>query len=154
MDSAPLCEKPFWEEGIRFGCRRCSLCCTRDTGYVFLTGRDVEALTKALGLGREQFLDVYCRWIITGSGIELLSLKEKSNNDCFFWKDGCAVYEARPLQCRSYPFWKNFLLSKEIWDEALAECPGVGEGGLHSKEYIESCIANEDAEPIIQRGAG
>jgi Fe-S-cluster containining protein len=144
-------EKLFWEEGLRFTCQRCSLCCTRDEGYVFLTENDVERLAAESRMGRGQFIKTWCRWIKAGGGVELLSLKEKSNNDCFFWKDGCGVYNARPLQCRTYPFWKNFLVSEATWEEALAGCPGVGEGELRTKEYIASCVASEDAEPIIQR---
>lgn len=144
-------EKLFWEDGIRFTCRRCSLCCTGSEGYVFLSENDVGCLADALQLNDEQFIKVYCRWIKMDGAVEFLSLKEKSNHDCFFWKDGCSVYEARPLQCRTYPFWKNFLADKKIWDDALAECPGTGTGELRTKEYIASCIASEDAEPIILR---
>jgi Fe-S-cluster containining protein len=141
----------FYEGGLRFSCKRCSLCCTRDSGYVFLTGHDVELLVSELQMKREEFLQVYCRWVRLDSGAKLLSLREKSNNDCYFWKDGCTMYNARPLQCRSYPFWKNFLADKDVWDAAVAECPGANSGELHSKEYIESCIASEDAEPVISR---
>jgi Fe-S-cluster containining protein len=143
--------KPFYEDGLRFTCKRCSLCCTRDSGYVFLTEHDLELLVSELKMKREEFLQVYCRWVRLDRGTELLSLREKANNDCYFWKDGCTMYAARPLQCRSYPFWKNFLCGKDVWDAALAECPGANSGELHSKEYIENCIANEDAEPVISR---
>ncbi|MDR3325607.1 MAG: YkgJ family cysteine cluster protein [Spirochaetaceae bacterium] len=144
-------EKPFYEDGLHFSCRRCSLCCRRDEGCVFLTRDDLDALAKEHAMRREDFLLTYCRWVPIAYRDQLLSLKEKANNDCIFWKDGCAVYNARPLQCRSYPFWKNHLSGKENWDQATAECPGAGRGQHHTKEIIEAWIASEDANPIIRR---
>ncbi|MDR3302412.1 MAG: YkgJ family cysteine cluster protein [Spirochaetaceae bacterium] len=146
-----VAEKPFYEDGLRFSCRRCSLCCRQDEGFVFLTKNDADVLSAAVALRYEEFIQVYCRWVKLGGGVELLCLKEKTNNDCCFWKDGCSVYHTRPLQCRSYPFWKNFLADKKLWDKALSDCPGVGVGELHSKASIEAWIQSEDAEPVIQR---
>jgi Fe-S-cluster containining protein len=151
-EDAEMNETFFYENGLRFTCTRCSLCCTRDEGYVFLTDPDVERLFRALSMKRGEFVDVYCRWVEFGGGRKLLSLKEKLNNDCIFWKDGCTVYGARPLQCRSYPFWKNFLSSKERWEECTRDCAGAGHGALHTKEEIEAWIAQEDGEALISGG--
>ncbi|MDR2864292.1 MAG: YkgJ family cysteine cluster protein [Spirochaetaceae bacterium] len=145
-------KKPFYADGLSFSCVSCSLCCRRDSGYVFLTENDLRLLLNELAMPYEEFVPVYCRWVKLGtSGFEFLSLKETSNYDCIFWKKTCSVYKARPLQCRNYPFWKDLLISKKIWKEALAECPGVGHGELHSKEFIESCIKEEKKHSIISR---
>ena len=62
-----------------------------------------------------------------------VSLREKANLDCMFWENGgCSVYEARPLQCRSFPFW-SALVSSEEWDLHAQQCPGIGKGSLHSR---------------------
>lgn len=47
---------------------------------------------------------------------------------CPFLKEGkCSVYEARPTQCRTFPFWPE--LMTEIKYSSLREfCPGIGEG--------------------------
>ncbi len=63
--------------------------------------------------------------------------------DCVFWVDGaCSVYEDRPLQCRSFPFWAPYLGSREDWDALESRCPGVNVGELHSVETIEEWLAS------------
>jgi Fe-S-cluster containining protein len=95
------------------------------------------------------FVETYCRWILLSWGLEQLALKEKSNYDCIFWKQGCSVYEQRPQQCRAFPFWQSVVISAEAWETAAASCPGMGKGVLHSSEEIASWLAREDAETVI-----
>jgi Fe-S-cluster containining protein len=95
------------------------------------------------------FVETYCRWIPAEAGMERLSLKEKSNFDCIFWKDGCSVYQARPLQCRTFPFWPSILDSPASWKIAKSGCPGMGRGRLFSREEIESNLAARKAEPVV-----
>jgi Fe-S-cluster containining protein len=83
--------------------------------------------------------------------VERLSLKEKSNFDCVFWKDGCSVYAARPLQCRTFPFWSSILVSSGSWKIARSGCPGMGRGRLFSPEEIESLVRARKAEPVLER---
>jgi Fe-S-cluster containining protein len=118
---------------------------------VFLSKTDVEALALELDMDYNGFLAVYCRWIPQGGGVERLSLKEKPNYDCVFWKNGCSVYKGRPLQCRNFPFWESLLVSPEAWKTAAESCPGMGKGEYHSPDYIKSCLDRGKAEPIIVR---
>ncbi len=144
-------KNPFYHDGLHFTCTRCSACCRFDPGFVFLSETDVKRLASALDMTYTQFIDVYCRWIPAGGGYEQLSLKERSNYDCIFWKDGCTVYEARPLQCRTYPFWSSIVLSEESWKTVRAECPGIDQGEWHSKEEIEDQLKMREKEPIVVR---
>ncbi|GHU43020.1 zinc/iron-chelating domain-containing protein [Spirochaetia bacterium] len=118
-----------------------------------LSEDDERALCRHLALEPDKFEQVYCRWI-PQDGVEQLSLKEKSNYDCIFWKDGCTVYEARPLSCRTYPFWRSMLVSREVWEAASAYCPGVRSGERHSGARIEECLSNEDAQVMVVRNRG
>jgi Fe-S-cluster containining protein len=102
-------------------------------------------------MGYSDFIETHCRWIPIGNGLEQLSLKEKSNYDCIFWKDGCTVYEGRPLQCRSFPFWESIVASPATWEAAKADCPGMGKGALHDAREIENWLALRKADPIVQR---
>jgi Fe-S-cluster containining protein len=106
-------------------------------------------LVSALKMQYTEFVKRYCRWVPNSGGGEQLSLREKANYDCVFWSKGCAVYEARPLQCRSYPFWESMLASRDAW-EAMS-CPGMGKGNLHSVEEIDLFLSQQRAEPIIER---
>ncbi|MDR3123770.1 MAG: YkgJ family cysteine cluster protein [Treponema sp.] len=142
-------DAPFYARGLRFSCARCSECCRIDPGFVFLRENDMELLVSALEMKYTEFIRRYCRWTPNIGGGEQLSLRERANYDCVFWLNGCAVYEARPLQCRAYPFWPSLLASRKAW-EAMS-CPGMGRGALHSREEIEALLARQRAEPIIER---
>ena len=50
----------------------------------------------------------------------------------FLGEKGCTVYEARPEQCRTWPFWPENL-KREVWaKEIVPFCPGADEGRLYS----------------------
>lgn len=40
----------------------------------------------------------------------------------------CTVYEARPVQCGTFPFWRENLKTREEWESLASFCPGVGKG--------------------------
>ena len=141
--------RPFYAEGVRFECTRCSRCCRHEPGYVFLSEKDLERIGSALSLTRDQVVKRYCRRVRLWGGVERLSLREKPNWDCIFWNDGCEIYDARPLQCRSYPFWAGPLSSPESWAETARQCPGIGRGRVHSAEELERWLQVRLDEPFI-----
>jgi Fe-S-cluster containining protein len=118
---------------------------------VFLSEQDRGILAAYLNMGLRAFMETYCRWVSFGPGREVLSLKEKSNYDCIFWKEGCSVYDVRPLQCRTFPFWSSNVASAEAWSRAAALCPGMGTGAVYTGEQIESCLAAERENQIIRK---
>lgn len=141
--------EPFYADGLSFSCTRCSNCCRHDPGFVFLSRIDITRLADGLGVTAETFVDEYCRSVDIG-GFTRLSLNEKSNYDCIFWENGgCTVYEHRPLQCRSFPFWSSNLASREDWESLASFCPGINQGTLHPREEIESLLAQRLEEPLV-----
>ena len=142
----------FYAKGLRFSCTRCSDCCRFESGFVFLSKKDVSMLGEALNIGFSELVKSYCRWIPSLGGGSRLSLREKSSFDCIFWKNGCTVYEKRPLQCRAFPFWSTIVQSKSSWELASSDCPGIGNGALHSRETVEKWLAQRQEEPIIIKG--
>ena len=147
---------PFYAQGLRFSCTRCSACCRYESGYVFLSEKDTSLLGDALNMGYKEFTETFCRWVPSANRTEWLSLKEKPNYDCVFWKQGrgeggCSVYKARPLQCRAFPFWASAVNSPENWKMIAESCPGMGRGTLHSPDSIENWLAQRQKEPIIER---
>ena len=50
----------------------------------------------------------------------------------------CTVYDARPRQCRTWPFWDSNLRTPEDWEETCRVCPGSGTGRLYQIDQIES----------------
>ncbi|HQB07393.1 MAG TPA: hypothetical protein PK712_06015, partial [Rectinema sp.] len=49
---------------------------------------------------------------------------------------GCSVYPARPVQCKTYPFWETILENEQSWIEEAKYCPGIGKGPLISSNTI------------------
>jgi Fe-S-cluster containining protein len=140
----------FYENGLRFGCMRCSRCCRHTPGYVFLSEQDIEKLCEFLDINRDEFNHSYCRVVPLGI-VRRISLTEKPNLDCVFWEnDGCSVYAARPLQCRSFPFWSSSLSSKARWREVARECQGIGTGRVHDRGEIESWLRKRIEEALLE----
>lgn len=145
-------DTPFYKDGLAFECQRCSACCRHEPGFVFLSQADLDALCAGTGMDEDAFIAVYCRWVPWEGGVEILSLKEKANNDCIFWGDkGCEVYQNRPYQCSSYPFWGSILRDKKYWEDCARDCPGIGKGAIIPGDVIESLIEGRSNHPYISR---
>ncbi len=126
--------EPWYSEGLRFTCTRCGKCCGGAPGYVWVEKEEIARMARLLGMTDREFAREYCRsvWWHT-------SLKERANGDCvMLTPEGCRVYEGRPLQCRTFPFWRDHLKSPAAWQEARDRCPGMGTGRLYSRQEIES----------------
>jgi uncharacterized protein len=108
---------------------------------VFLTDDDIENIAKATEVSPSEAIATYCRRVQLGIA-ERVSLREQPNFDCIFWDEsGCKIYEYRPIQCRSYPFWAAIVASKESWEREMKNCPGVNKGKIHTKKEIEAWLA-------------
>ena len=73
----------FYDDGLCFECQRCLYCCSQEPGYVFLSEKDIENGSQVLGLSKEEFIAIYCRYVDYGN-YSMVSLKEKDNYDCIF----------------------------------------------------------------------
>ena len=130
----------WYGDGLRFECSRCGKCCTGAPGYVWVTREETQAIASKMGLAVEEFRDAYV--YREGSRYSLI---ERANGDCIFWnrESGCVVYDVRPAQCRTYPFWPESLKTRRAWAGVTKECPGVGHGRLYSLEEITRIRTNE-----------
>ncbi|MDR0290759.1 MAG: YkgJ family cysteine cluster protein [Treponema sp.] len=144
-------DKPFHAAGLRFSCKRCSSCCRLESGFVYLSENDLSRLANEFKMEYTAFIQTWCRWVSFEQDSERLALKEKSNYDCIFWAGGCKAYQARPLQCRTFPFWDAVLCSPDAWKNTALGCPGMNSGELHSREKIESCLCQMEEELVIER---
>ena len=129
------------EVGLRFTCTQCGSCCTGPTGYVLFNDKEAGSMAKTLGISKQEFLDEYSHDTILGR-----SLNENLTDfgyDCIFLtrdaktgKAGCSIYEARPEQCRTWPFWDSNLTSKRAWASASRKCPGMDTGTRYPPQHI------------------
>ncbi len=56
-----------------------------------------------------------------------LSLREEANGACSLLDgdNSCSIYECRPEQCGSFPFWPQLAKDSPALDLASAYCPGI-----------------------------
>jgi hypothetical protein len=68
-----------------------------------------------------------------------LSLREEPDGHCVLFESGlgCRAYEARPRQCRTWPFWARIVATSAAWEREATDCPGMNSGNLISSEEIE-----------------
>lgn len=126
---------PWYKDGLKFSCTGCGDCCTGAPGYVWVNKAEIETIAGLLKLPVEEFEDQYTRKI----GIRR-SLKEFPNGDCVFFDNEsrkCGVYEGRPRQCKTWPFWDSNLRTPEDWERTCEDCPGSGTGKLYKLNEIE-----------------
>jgi len=123
----------WYEKGLRFECKRCGDCCRGEPGYVWVTEADIARIAKKLKIGTKNLKKKYIRKV--GNSYSLI---EMSNGDCVFYSNGCAIYEVRPDQCRTFPFWPEYLSSPHAWAEAARRCPGVGSGTSFTEEEVDA----------------
>jgi len=134
-------ETPTGERGLRFQCTMCGNCCTGPPGYVLVTDTEVDRLAARTGLSRAEFTKRYTE--LTRKGLSLAERRTRHGFDCVFLdrdsipgKAICSVYEDRPSQCRSWPFWEDNLRSPDAWRNARRTCPGIDHGPLHTPQQI------------------
>lgn len=131
-----MTDKPWYHQGLRFQCSQCGDCCTGAPGYVWVNKEEITRLAEEVGIPDiATFREKYVRKV----GVRE-SLREYGNGDCVFFDTQarkCTVYNARPRQCRTWPFWDSNLRDPEAWERTCEVCPGSGQGKLYSIEQIE-----------------
>ena len=131
-------DEPWYRDGLAFECTRCGACCTGAPGYVWVTPEEIASLAESRGVDLDQFSRKFVRQV--GNRF---SLVEKPGGDCVFWdkSGGCTVYQARPIQCRTWPFWEENIETAEAWEGVRGHCPGSGRGRVFSVEEIRLSVA-------------
>jgi Fe-S-cluster containining protein len=136
--SASQSLSPWYRDGLAFRCTRCGHCCTGAPGYVWVSREEIETLASFRGEDVGAFSAKFVRRVHNR-----YSLIEKPGGDCVFWDQdaGCTVYSARPVQCRTWPFWPENVETPEAWEQVCQVCPGSGHGRVHSVEEIRCELA-------------
>ncbi len=141
-------KKEWWSEGLRFQCQGSGKCCTShgEYGFVFLTKEDRQRMADHFGITLASFTRKYCQR--TNGNYHLK--EDGKNPDCMFLKDKrCSIYEARPIQCRTWPFWPDVMNAKTWKKEVVTFCPGVGKGPVISASKIRKAL-NEQIQSEVE----
>ena len=98
-------------------------CCTGDSGYIYVTKDEILNIAELLELDVNTFVKEYL--FKKGYKYSIKEMKYNDSYECVFYNresNGCNIYDARPLQCKTFPFWDYY---KTRVDELKLECPGV-----------------------------
>jgi Fe-S-cluster containining protein len=143
---APGPEGDWFTAGLRFDCGRCGDCCTGPPGRVGFDTAELGAMARHLGILPFQFLRDHARRIDGRWSLREVP-RENGDHDCeFLRRDAaglarCSIQPVKPLQCRTFPFWKDVLASEAAWRARARRCAGMrsgleGEGTLHDADAI------------------
>lgn len=108
-------------------------------------------MAKVLGLTTSAFTRKHC-----DQSHGAFHLKEDPKRpECMFLKNNrCSVYEGRPTQCRTWPFWPEVMNAKAWKKEVGQFCPGVGKGPKVPVEKIrQQMMEQKQSEDAIIREA-
>ncbi|KAK9820431.1 hypothetical protein WJX72_010299 [[Myrmecia] bisecta] len=127
---------------------------------VSVNPHEAEQIATSLGLDDVQFRKEYIQDSLQQSG-QLLLRKNATGTACIFLgTDGrtCKIYENRPIQCRTYPWWPELLTSSHDWaaealrlickNLVLEEIRRSGEMGVFSYEELEDLLENVSPELV------
>ena len=144
---------PWYKDGLKFKCTECGKCCTGTTGFVWLTEQELSAMAATLKIDEKTFKMRYVR-----NRDNRLALVEKKNEnggrDCIFLKDKkCEIYQARPQQCRTFPWWQENLNAPESWKLAALDCEGINDAAplVPYEEIEKQLIKNSRVDPNRNR---
>ena len=128
-------DTPEQGQGLRFRCTLCGHCCSGSPGFVLVSDQECAAIARRLGITQSDFHARYTH--IMSRGRSLNDLPERGY-DCVFLdrtstpgKATCGIYQDRPRQCRTWPFWPTVLASESTWERAGRSCPGINTGPIH-----------------------
>ena len=105
-------------------CESCEgRCCTGESGYIYVTKEEIFKIADLLKLDVNEFGVKYL--YKNGYKYSIKERKVEDSYECVFYDsktNGCQIYEARPSQCITFPFWDYFKIRV---DELKQECPGI-----------------------------
>jgi hypothetical protein len=130
---------------FKFECKQCALCCR--SSRIILYPFDIMRLCSELGIKTSEFLKKYA--YLQPDKDDILRCFLKTNPICLFNSDnGCSVYEARPVRCRTFPVGRIFEEDKILYTlPKIKGCLGFKSNKKQTiQEYLESQNVNEKLE--------
>lgn len=101
--------------GLPFQCTGCGKCCQVE-GDVWMSRAEQEAAAAALGVDDTDFKVKYAEEVKNG-WVRLKDRAGHGDQGCVFLDANgqCSIYDHRPVQCSTYPWWPSILRSEETW---------------------------------------
>lgn len=105
-------------------CESCEgRCCTGESGYIYVNKDEIKKIADVLKIDINELRVKYL--FKKDYKYSIKELKHNDSYECIFYdreSNGCKIYDARPTQCKTFPFWDYY---KSRVDELKEECPGI-----------------------------
>lgn len=104
-------------------CSECSgNCCIGESGYIWVNNKEIDAIAQFLKLENHEFVSLYLKKV--GYKYSIKEALVAGSYECLFFdkSKGCGIYNVRPKQCRTYPFWDYV---QQNLQKELKACPGI-----------------------------
>ena len=136
----------FQDTPLHFECTACGKCCTgnTDTHYIALSVKEADLLRAHLDVSEAWFKRRYVEHLTRDSW----SIRMHNGQCVFLGKDNkCGIYNLRPVQCRTYPFWPELLEKEARWTAEKKYCEGINRGAIINIKHIKQQLQQQlDAE--------
>lgn len=147
-----------------FQCDRELACFTKccHNLHIYLTPFDILRMKHRLELSSAEFLNLYTvPDVIPGTELPIPVLKtlDEPENPCpFVRKDGCIIYEDRPVSCRYYPVGAGIFHNRdEATDErffAMIKEPHCLGHGMAAERTVAEWLNDQGVKPYEEKNAG
>jgi uncharacterized protein len=133
---------PWYHPGLCFECAQCGRCCSGPgEGYIWVTAEEAERIARHLNISESELRGRYLKRV----GWRMSIIEEDATKDCIFLRTsngvrGCAIYDVRPNQCRTWPFWKQNLDNPASWQAASQRCAGMNRGREYTPREIRRIL--------------
>ncbi len=116
-------------DGFKYGfkpsaCEECAgKCCTGESGYIWVNNSEIKKIAEFLKLDEEIFKKNCLNKIKYKFTIKEVLINGEF--ECLFFDNigkKCQIYEVRPNQCKTFPFWDYFKTNEK---EVRNECIGI-----------------------------
>ncbi len=118
------------KEGFDFGfnpdeCEHCGgRCCIGESGYIWITTAEIKRLSEHLDVSIPELHKNHLTKVRHKFSINEMPLGNDEYACIYFDTDKkqCSIYDVRPNQCRTFPFWNHYKIEK---DEIFYDCPAI-----------------------------
>ena len=88
---------------------------------MYLSEADLARAAKFVGMSRAAFERKYVY-----RTRNRMRLRVPRRAHChFLYEGGCSIHEAKPTQCRIFPFWPELVDHPTAWAKKAKYCPGI-----------------------------
>jgi len=127
------------QQALHFKCTGCGKCCTGgEDHYVAMSKMEAKRIQKHLGVSSAWFRRRYVNHLTRNT-----LTARMHNGRCVFLNDNgkCRIYQLRPVQCKTYPYWPELLENKQTWDSEAVHCEGINFGSAVPISNIKKKLA-------------